>query len=73
MALFACPECHSIDELLITVETVAHLIQDDPDDEYETETVESAHWWDGKSSVACDACSWSGLVKQLETLQLKES
>lgn len=69
MALFACPQCHSIDELFITVEVVARLVQDDLEDDYSTEVVASAPWWEGESSVECDSCNWSGLVKQLETPQ----
>ena len=69
MALFACPQCHSIDELFIIVEVVARLVQDDLEDDYSTEVTDSSHWWEGESSVECSSCNWSGLVKQLETPQ----
>lgn len=69
MAQFACPQCHSIDELFITVEVVARLVQDDLEDDYSTEVTDNSHWWEGESFVECSSCNWSGLVKQLETPQ----
>ena len=73
MALFACPQCHSIDGLFINVEVIARLIQNDLDDKCVTKLTNYGPLWNNESSAECNTCGWSGLVKNLETPQSKEN
>lgn len=59
MALYACPKCKDEANLLINVETTELLLQTDGD-EYETEIVDSDHWWDENSYTTCRLCRWEG-------------
>ena len=59
MALYACPKCKDEANLLISVESMELLLQTDGD-EYETEIVQSDHWWDENSYMTCRLCGWEG-------------
>lgn len=60
MALYACPKCNNENDLLISVETAALLVQTDDDDEYETDVIDSDHWWNENSYMTCRSCGWKG-------------
>ena len=59
MALYACPNCKDEDNLLVSIDTVELLLQTQGD-EFETELVDSDHWWDENSYMTCRLCHWEG-------------
>jgi predicted RNA-binding Zn-ribbon protein involved in translation (DUF1610 family) len=65
--MYRCPECGS-DELEVTVETRAKLIQSDGNIETDTDAAEDAcHEWGENSVMRCVSCRHSDIADEFRT------
>ena len=64
--MWKCPQCGSIECLLVTVQVRCHLVQGMDDDNFETETIDANHDWDGSSPMMCTNCNQGGCASEFE-------
>lgn len=63
---YKCPNCGSTDEIHISVSLWVKLVQEEDEDLFETEVIDSDHEWDDGSVAFCKACRWGGTVEELQ-------
>lgn len=59
-----CPKCGAADRLDVQASVWVRLTGDGTDADA---SQDGNHEWDEKSSCSCQACDWSGTVKDAET------
>ncbi len=62
-----CPRCNGENELRITGQITLMLLQNEPDDKGNFQTVPTGgHDWDDKSAMTCRSCDYTAAAKKFE-------